>query len=204
MVMMAFACLCLTGCVTNIREKHYFKDNLQDLPNYYCVDVKAHTFLFSKTRYYSGFFKKDAIDTYFNEFSQPKDGKLRDSTHIQPVAGDPDRQLVVILSSNADEVATQIGGITQSKNTLKNLISLTNGGKEENLVNLKDETAIQLANNKTLVAIGGSLLKDLETKDSMQVQSTLLQLLNQLASDKGKTASFKNFSEAREWLLKQN
>jgi hypothetical protein len=193
----------LSSCATRIREHHYFKDNLKELPNYYRVDVTASTRWFSKTRYYSGFFKTNAIDTYFNEFSQPENGKLiqtTDSTTIRPIAGDPDRQLVVILSSNADDIARQIGDVTQNKNTLRNLVSLTNAGKEESLALARDNKAIELALNKNLVSIGEGLLQDLESKDSVQVNSALLQLLNQLASDSGKATSFKTIKEAGDWF----
>ncbi|WP_367913187.1 hypothetical protein [Leadbetterella sp. DM7] len=175
------SCLVLAGCRTSIREHHYFKDNAKELPNYYRVDITAHTWLFSKTRYWSGYFKTDAIDVYFNEFSQPDNGKLQDSSGgMQALAADPDRQLVVILSSNADDIANQIGNITQSKNALQHLLSLANVNNAERLTATTDEIDFQLHKNKVFVALGDALLNDLENKDSTIIHSALLQLMNHI------------------------
>ncbi|WP_337043756.1 hypothetical protein [Emticicia sp. 17c] len=202
------ACCLLQSCITHINEFHYFKDDLRPLPNYYRVHVRGYSFLYSQTRFYAGFFKSDAIDIYFNEFSQPKNGELRkkaDSTNIHPIDGDTDKQLVVILSSNADAIADQIGNVTQTQNALKNLMQLTSTDKQANLVSLQDKKEILMDENESLFDIGNTLLTGVETVpagDTLKVQASLLQLLNQLASTEGKPVSFKSFKEAREWFNK--
>ncbi|WP_138990959.1 hypothetical protein [Larkinella sp. C7] len=195
-------CFTFYGCFTRIHEHHFFRDHLEHLPNYYKIKVRGSTFLFSKTRYYSGYFKSDAIDTYFNEFTQPKNGRIvADSLKVNSINEENvDKQLVLIMSSNADAIAEQIGNITQSKNTLSNLISLTTGEKQQHLTDLQTDSSIQIAKNELFIAIGDGILNDLESKDTTQVKYRLLQFMNQIAAENGNSKPFITWNDAQDWL----
>ena len=195
-------CFLLTTSCTTFREHHYFKDELDDdFSNYYRVKVSGHTRFMSKTRYYSGYFPSSAIDVYFNEFTQSRDGRLLDSTQIRSLSGaNHGKQLVMILSSNADDIANQIGNVTQTRNTLNAVMSLTNGDALQVFLTQQSQLETAKADARILVEVGESLLGGIETKPPLQARMAVLQYINVLASSLGHPESFKSFDAAKAWF----
>ena len=190
----------MSSCTT-FQEHHFFKDEMKsDFPNYYKVAIKGHTRFMSKTRYYSGYFPSDAIDIYFNEFSQPRDGKLLDSTRFQSLTNG-NKQLVMILSSNADDIANQIGNVTQTKNTLNAVMSLTNGSASRDLLTQQSLLETGKDENKLLIEVGESLLADIDTKSPARARADILQYINVLAASLGHSEPFRTINDARAWFI---
>ena len=190
----------LSSCTT-FHEVHFFKDHVDGIPNYYKLTVSGHTRLISKTRYYSGYFAEDAIDVYFNEFSQPANGSLDSVRKISSLSdANKGKQLVMILSSNADDIATQIGNITQTTNTVNAVVSLANGDQYKRLLTSKRGVSKRKTQNKLLVELGESLLTGLETKTQAEAQKALLQYTNALATELGHADPFDDLDKAKAWF----
>lgn len=121
-------CLLLSGC-SSFKETHYFKDSLLPISNYYKVEVRGYSFL-SSSRYVSGYYDRNAIQDYFGELSQPTNGSFK---NITPLAtNDPNKELVLLLSSNSDAIAQAFGNFVKSKNSMNSLAVLLNQKQIEN------------------------------------------------------------------------
>lgn len=186
-----------------IRENHYFRDNIDDqadLSNYYKVTVKGRTLFMSKTRYYAGYFDPAAVDAYFNEFNQPKNGRLKDSVSIQPLNPENEnKQLVMIMSSNADDFAAQIGNMAQSKETLNSVLSIGNEGNYRRLKEVKSGLDGLVVVNRGLAITGESLIDKLNEQPLAQRRANLLQYVNVLAAQLGSNQTFNSLSAASQW-----
>lgn len=193
----------LISSCSAIRENHYFRDNIDDqadLSNYYKVTVKGRTLFMSKTRYYAGYFDPTAVDAYFNEFNQPKNGRLRDSTSIQPLNPDnANKQLVMIMSSNADDFAAQIGNMAQSKETLNSVLSIGNEGNYRRLKEVKSGLDGLVVVNRGIATTGESLINKLNEQTLAQRRANLLQYVNVLAAQLGSNQTFNSLSAASQW-----
>src|SRR5690348_14797035 len=77
------------GCASGFEETHYFRSKTRDargIPvNYFRLQVTGGTML-SSSRYVSGYFDEAALDTYFNEFSQPDKGQIVAKDSSPPAA----------------------------------------------------------------------------------------------------------------------
>jgi hypothetical protein len=203
LTLILFIVIILTSSCSMIRENHYFRDNVNDqaeLANYYRVQVRGRTLLMSKTRYYSGYFDENSVERYFNEFTQPKDGQLLDSTNVQSLNADnANKQLVMILSSNADDFAAQIGNISQSGSTINAVLSIGNDGNYRKLLGVKSQIDELKRRNQVLADMGESLLDSLESRSPAQGRAALLQYVNNLAAELGVNQTFANLSAATAW-----
>ena len=132
----------LSACRSAFREHHFFasKDPTTGEPvNYYRLEVYGSTDL-SSSRYLSGYFDPDAVASYFGEISASADDQkfptaaqnaasgatqtTKSATTPQPVQDanltsvDPrkqGRQLVMLLSSNSEAIADELGELASSK-----------------------------------------------------------------------------------------
>lgn len=207
----------LAGCST-FSEQHFFKsiDSKRQAINYYRLRVSGATGL-SSSRYLSGYFDEAAVDTYFNEIVQPANATVfpkRDDAataavpapgaeRIVPISGGDDgRVLVLILSSNADEIANQIGAFAENREMTATLGRLLNRDKIEASANAADSLADEKSRGQTIVALGAemttSITKEGVAKDT--VAQNVLGFLNAFAREFGQTAPFKDLTEARKWL----
>src|SRR5262245_32886513 len=128
--LLVLTAMATTGCLSELGEQHFFKsvDALGNPINYYRLSVQGSTVLTS-ARYVSGYFDERAVAAYFSEMAQPAKAKFEDTVADdgQVVALDPkgrDRQLVLLLSSNSDEIANQIGGLAQNEEIAATLTRL--------------------------------------------------------------------------------
>ncbi|MEN1706433.1 MAG: hypothetical protein AAGJ54_13095 [Planctomycetota bacterium] len=126
----AVTLITLSGCGSGKISERYHFPGVRDgeVVNYYRVDVEGRV-EGTQLRYVSGFFDEDALNRYFNTFSQADNGTLISYNDPEPnpevsvAAGeerDPDpqklnRKLVMLLSQNSEVVADEIGGLAQSE-----------------------------------------------------------------------------------------
>lgn len=121
----------LAGCSTTVQEKHYFgafkegADGAREPVQFYRLTVEGSTQL-SNTRYLTGYFDERAVSLFFNEIKAPPNQKLFDETaklpgadegtKFTPLAPSPENgAFVLIMSTNADAVASTIGSFAESQ-----------------------------------------------------------------------------------------
>lgn len=212
-LVVAASAMALSACA-HFKEVHYFKDKAGSPPNYYKLTVKGCTFLTS-SRYLSGYFDEDAINLYFNEISQPAQGALtlnssQKSTSQTPLPegsveplvnkGINGRRFVMILSSNSDAVATQIGSFAENKQVLASLGRLINRDRIEAAAKSKGELDQQKLAAASFVALAEKLMAEAESAQTPQAKNQfLLELLNALAKELGSRERFASFDEAQKW-----
>lgn len=174
---------------SSFNEVHYFKDKVEKKqgsfsnlpPNYYKVEIKGYSFL-SSSRYVSGYFDQNAINLYFNEFSQPKDGKLlgNDSSG-SCITDEKGNELVLILSTNAKAVTDQIGNISKNQTILNSLSQISQKEQIQEAEDVKLQikfTEMEIENlklNTDLYLIGLSNKTPADQKRSI---NQLTQILN--------------------------
>ncbi len=203
-------CIVATGCVSVVDEQHFFHSNSRDKQqrpvNFYRVEVEGVTLL-SSARYLAGYFDESAVDTYFSEFAQPKGGKFPGPTSqekVQPL--DPalaGRQLIMLLSSNSDEVATQIGALAQSERTTAAIGRLIN----RDLFSAADTAQLnseQLKSRaKSLMTLAESTLLNITDPKALEQSDALNRVIvfvNELVKGMGYSVTFADLSSAKTWL----
>lgn len=198
-------CLCI-GCASSFSEKHYFKSvNAEGTPiNYYRLNVKGNTFLAS-SRYLSGYFDEQAVDAYFSEIVQP-DKALFSSTiakgDVKPLSEDLEgKKLILLLSSNSDAIAAQIGQFANNQEILGDLTRLIHRDRIRETLIAQTEAELQDIKGKALADIGQRIIVDMEDNaDVTTVEANILFYVNRLASEFGNTTPFKKLDEAKTWL----
>lgn len=166
------AVLCIISSCSTFRETHYFKDNLQPVPNYYKVNVRGST-LFSSSRYVSGYYDRGAVQAYFGEIPQPKNGlfpvsnkeNIRDCKEKDTINKTP-KELVLLLSTNSDAIANSIGNLVKSKTVINSMALIANKDKIEELDEVKAEVSLIDTEIELLVAKADTYLNiDTESAD---------------------------------------
>jgi hypothetical protein len=137
LVVVALVAVLATGC-QSIRELHYFKDKAGNPPNYYRLSIRGRAFL-SSSRYLSGYFDEEAVNYYFGEITQPKDGKFDPSGAPTAPEQEPEKngivsvdnalhgkKYVLLLSTNSDAISSAFGSFVESKETQEELAQVLN------------------------------------------------------------------------------
>lgn len=195
------ATLLLAGCASRFGEHHYFKsEDGEGAPvNYYRVTVRGGTFL-SNSRYLSGYFDEEAVDTYFSQASTGKGFPPASKGKLQPVdEALRDRKLVLILSANSDAMAGEIGQIADNAALMGGLTQLVAGAGL--LSPAQQALRRQQERAQSLARAGLGLLGGLPVQPSQaQAQGRALELANRLASELGREQPFRSLGEAQTWL----
>ncbi len=195
------------GCASSFEERHYFKSvDAEGKPvHYYRLTVDGGTWLAS-SRYLSGYFDERAVDAYFGEIAQPAKGRFEDrvAPESETIPVDPkfrNRSLVLLLSSNSDEIANQIGGLAQNQQLAATLTRLANRGSLEAARTAESDLAVQKARGRVVQALGDELIAKLaDAADETTVRAAFLQFVNALAAELGNEAPFENLDQAADWL----
>jgi hypothetical protein len=178
------------------KEIHFFKTG----GNYYRLRVIEKSFA-SKARYLSGFYDEKAVDKYFGEMSQPKEGtpsNASDVIFIKPIEGkdgkdnfkiDSSRQLVLILSTNSTAVSEQIGAFAENEQILESIARLSNKEKIAESDNYVKQVSDSKQRSASVIASGDGFINSLaETDDNVKVRSNLKSfLINLKAMNTGTT-----------------
>jgi hypothetical protein len=123
--------LALAGCGATVNERHYFAafrdnaDGVREPVQFYRLTVDGNT-KFSNTRYLAGYYDERAVSLFFNEIKAPPNQKLFDDTVPLPGAAAGTKltpltptaengAFVMIMSTNADAVASTIGSFAESQ-----------------------------------------------------------------------------------------
>jgi hypothetical protein len=215
------------GCTSTFHETHYFRSSPSgpSIPNYYRLSVDGSS-LFSSSRYISGYFDEDTINTYFNEYKQPANAAIvppsrppaaattrtgasstptaaaRPADTVEPVTGGVvGQKLIMILSSNSDEIATQIGALAQSKQFTAALTGLVARDQFDAAASAESRVAIERARAKATASLVGQIAAGL-ADDATQAQavSALLTLADTLAAELGADSRFADLDRAAEWV----
>jgi hypothetical protein len=198
----------VTGCASNFSEKHFFKSvDAQGVPiNYYRINVSGSTFL-SSSRYLSGYFDEKAVDAYFSQIVQPTSATFEDvvntdSGNVKPLSGDLEgRKLVLLLSSNSDAIAQQIGIFSNNEAVMADLTRLIYRDRITDALSAQTAADIQEERGKALVVIGEKVIMQMpDTADVSLVEANILFYINRLAAEFGNTAPLKTINDAKVWL----
>lgn len=165
----------LSGCGTVIHEKHYFAafvdnpEGKREPVQFYRLSVDGDT-QFSNTRYLTGYFDERAVSLFFNELkSNPatssthklfEDDRLLPGTNekLTPLTPKPeDGAFVLIMSTNADAVASTIGAFAESQVVADALTGLFNRDRIKSKIQSDAKLAVQKAE-------GGALATQVEAQ----------------------------------------
>ena len=191
--------LILLASCSSIKETHYFKDNLQPVANYYKVEVRGHTFL-SSSRYVSGYYDRTAIQEYFGEIGQPEKARF-----VPAAAGvnDQNKELVLLLSTNSDAIASSISNLVKNKTTINSIALLANKDKIKESGDVRADLST-LQNNITLFKMRteANLLQDTENLTDPKIKERYLQFVKSELSEMYPGIETPNdLEELYKWLL---
>lgn len=198
----------MSGCMSSFSENHFFKseDAYGNPLNYYKLSVSGKNFL-STTRYLSGYFDEDAVNAYFDQFSQPEKGLFNGSIktggdNVKPLAdGLKERKLVLLLSSNSDSIAQQIGQFANNEAIMTDLTRIIHMDHIKEAHSAQTAADYQEMRGKALSDIGEKVINGLaEDADQATAEANLLFYANRLATEFGNTVPFNNLEAARTWI----
>jgi hypothetical protein len=219
-ILLVCAALTLAGCTT-FSELHYFRSDPPpgQIANYFRLQISGFT-AFSSARYLSGYFDEDILNQYFGEFGQPDKGRLlpvgntKKTDGEKPATGDaatdaakpaPDDTknpaLVLLLSSNSDDIASQLGALAQSQEFTASLVRLVAAPRFEAADTAERKLRSDQSRGRVIAALGDQLVAGLpERPTAAATNASMLEFVNQLVADLGAPAPFKSLEEASTWL----
>lgn len=184
------------------KELHYFKEG----NNYYRLKVKQHAFL-SSSRYMSGYFDPAAIDEFFGETTRPDSAKITKRNHVKAIDACGEEitgNLVMVLSTNADAVTKEIGGITDNDQLLAMITGLATKNKlnEALQVQEKIKTLLHSINGDVaeLSVFENSFTNNITNKEAIKL---ITNYLNTQAIKSGKLSGIDKIKDIESWLLDQ-
>lgn len=199
----------ICGCATRFGETHYFKSvNVAgESINYFQLNVKGGVFL-SSARYVSGFYDERALDLYFGEsISQPNDGKISKAPGAEVVSlgADDGGKFLMILSSNSDAIAGQIGQMADNQELATSLARLIRRDAILQEGSAQIDLSLQKARGNVAAQLGDSLISNVDaSRASMdELEARVLQYVNVLAHGLGENQTFKDFSDLEVWVNQQ-
>jgi hypothetical protein len=218
-VTVALLALLACGCASTFQEKHFFKSDTASalaVPNYYRLTIDGYAY-FSSSRYISGYFDEDTLNTYFNEYTQPTGAAIvsrsktddtkaaagkQNPSSVEPVAKElKGKQLVMILCSNSDEISTQIGALAASKQFTASLAGLVARDQYTAADAADSRLAVEKSRAKATSDLAKQIVEGLPKDANAEVASkALLGFINTLASDLGHQGVFNKLDDAAQWL----
>lgn len=208
----------LAACSTVIHEKHYFAsftdtvDGKREPVQFFRLKVDGNT-SFSNTRYLTGYFDERAVSLFFNEIKAPANQRLFDDstvlpgaaagTKLTPLTPAPENgAFVLIMSTNADAVASTIGSFAESQAVADALTRLVNRDRIKAKVQSDASLSVQKAQ-------GGAMAVQVEAQTQAasaagtgaQAAAMYLRSLSILARGLGYTgAEFTKVEDAKTWF----
>ena len=214
--------LALSGCAGSFQERHYFASfankpataGQEERPvNFFRLQVDGFAG-FSAARYISGFYDERAVDLFFNELRPLSEDEL-----FRPIFVDQQREpgtdqvirplspasengaFVMILSSNADAVASTIGSFAESQavaNAITNLVNRdTIRAARRSDATLATEQNRSAAIKTTLENLFGALASE---TDPTRLNAGYRRILGAIARALGGPGSFATLDEAEAWF----
>jgi hypothetical protein len=189
----------LSSCTT-FRETHYFKDSLEPIANYYKVDINGYSF-WSSSRYVSGYYDRNAIQEYFGEIEQPAKARFVPVGTNSTI--DPNKELVLLLSSNSDAIANGFSNLVKNKTTINSIALLANKQKIDDAAKIKSNLS-SIENKITLFKMrtAANLLTDATDLSDAQIKQRYLQFVkSELAQMYPGVETPNNLKDLYKWLL---
>ncbi|WP_411895244.1 hypothetical protein [Winogradskyella sp. A2] len=202
------------------------------VPNYYRVSIRGWSFM-SSSRYLSGYFNQEAVNEYFNEIPQVEKGRLftkensvedspSDSTAVKKKTEPQNEEqesknfgglkedgseLVLILSSNSEAIATQIKNTSVNNDVIQSLALMANKDKLEANEELENQIASK-KNDMDLFALKiDNYITSLKTDDTSNERNNkeiMLQLLISEIRTLGASKSITSFNDIKKWYNENN
>lgn len=206
------------GC-TSFSEDHFFESRAREsgkTTNYFRVRVSGSASL-SKARFVSGYYDERAVDLFFNEtklaggevtnvpvvFESGQDNPGTDEV-IKPLT--PSAQhgsLVMLLSTNARDVAAAIGQFAENQLVADAITNIVNRDVVSALRESETLPKFEQAQAEAIAKELESLL-DLVPgdggSDNDTVRRAYLRILGVIARSRGVSVSFASFDEAKTWF----
>lgn len=199
-----FVALEFISC-TSVREMHYFRDTVPEVPNYYRLRIRART-IFTSSRYVSGYFDEKSVTQYFGETKTSGKDSTKSSSALVPLAkGAEGSTPVMILSSNSDAIASQIGAMAENEVLTKTIAAIANRDEtaREGTYSVLDDDFKTTHSQMELFMTG--VLKEVDEKaDSAVINSAYLQIANAAVKRLGKNVHFRNINEYKRWFNANN
>jgi len=208
-VLVVAASLICAGCATRFGETHYFKsiDEAGEPINYFRLKVGGGVFL-SSARYVSGFYDERALDLYFGEsISQPEGGKIPKAPGAELVSLGPNEggKFLMILSSNSDAIAGQIGQLAENQEIATTLARLIRRDAILGAGGAQMDLSLEKARGRIAAQLGDSLIMnvDADQVSEDELEARVLQYTNVLAQALGAKQTFENLAALELWVNQQ-
>ncbi len=207
--------LLICGCQAGIRETHYFASFAPDKPdvpvNFFRLDIEGKS-QFTNARYVAGFYDERAVDLFFNEIKPSGDAQSRQlfaadlknpgtADVLKPLSPGDSGAFVMVLSTNADAIASAIGSFAESQEVANNISTLLN---QKDLVKASQSAANFSGQQMLAGAFASELDSVLSTAalsaNAASAQAAMLRGLNLIAQSLGAPQSFATVAEVQSWL----
>lgn len=221
-LLLATTLLASAGCHTNFGETHYFRSRPADAngdpsaANYYRITVRGDT-LISSSRYLSAYFDPSAVDLYFNEIKQPPDAAIVPRTDETRKPSDEkaesatetakslsptldNKDLVLILSTNSEDIANQIGALAANQQFAASLGGLLARSDFAATADAEAQSGLNRQSMLDTLNFGKNALPADAVPAKADVDARMLQLLNRLAFDLDYAGPFKDLAAAKDWF----
>ncbi len=208
----------LAACGTRIKEKHYFAsfndtaDGKREPAQFFRLNLEGCTWL-SNTRYLTGYFDERAVSLFFNEIKAPANQKLFDDsmvlpgaatgTKLTPLSPVPENgAFVLIMSTNADSVASAIGSFAESQAVADALTRIVNRDRIKAKVQSDASQTVQKAEGRALASQIESQTRAAKTAGTGTLAAAMyLRSLSILARGLGYTgADYAKVEDAKSWF----
>ena len=125
---------------------------------------------------------------------------------VSPLASDlAGKQLVLILSSNSDDMANAIGSLAASRHFACSLTAVLGQRDLASARTAETQLGLEQAQARILADLGNKLVDSLDANSSQgEAERQILPLVNALAGNIGHAGSFKDLREASAWIGAQD
>jgi hypothetical protein len=208
----------LSACGATIYERHYFAafhadaDGQREPQQFYRLTVQGQSH-FSNARYLTGYFDDHAISLFFNEIKAPANQRLFDESvklpgasadsKLTPLTPTPETgAFVMIMSTNADAIASSIGSFAESQAVADSLTNLVNRDRIVARARSDAGLAVQKAEGAALAAkLDAHVQAAQDATTGSRASAEYLHALSALAMALGYAGGeFQRVEDARSWF----
>ncbi len=211
------AAVVLAGCASVVGESHYFAAFRESAPGvrepvqFYRLQVESGSQM-ANARYLSGYFDERAVSLFFNELKGTPNARLFDDNQTLPGSGGTklkglspdagDGAFMLILSTNADDIANTIGSFAESQVVADALTRLLNRDQIKAKASSDARLAIDKAEATALVTrVEAQARQATGAATGSAAAAHYLRLLSTLAQGLGRSGpEFSTLAQAQDWF----
>jgi hypothetical protein len=166
----------------------------------------------------SGYYDESILDSYFNTMSQPTDaavvpvakttrdgggegGDASGKVKTEPLTEDSRRKLVLLLSTNSDQIAQGLGALARSNEVASALGNLVGSGRFADASDAADRADLGTARGGVVANEAARVLEAAKEGAQPATKDQMLMLANDLATLIAPHQPFKTLDDAQTWLL---